>query len=309
MFETLVDVFLDALIDSLKILPFLFGVYLLIEYIEHRSADKLGKALRKMGPFGAIGGSILGAVPQCGFSVVASNLYSGRLITMGTLISVYLATSDEAIPMMIANPAFAGKLWQLILIKVAVAIIAGVLVDLILKLMGKKQDEEPFKEICEDCDCEHHSILHSALHHTVSIILFIFAVNLILGAVMEFAGEDTVKTLLMSDSIVQPFIAGIIGFIPNCAASVVLTQLYIEGVVSFGSLIRRTLHRSRSGTSGAFQDQQAQHEREFRHNGNTLCFRRGSRLCGKSVLKHDRQIKGAIRNELLLFVCKKSSYV
>lgn len=139
MFETLVDVFLDALIDSLKILPFLFGVYLLIEYIEHRSADKLGKALRKMGPFGAIGGSILGAVPQCGFSVVASNLYSGRLITMGTLISVYLATSDEAIPMMIANPAFAGKLWQLILIKVAVAIIAGVLVDLILKLMGKSR--------------------------------------------------------------------------------------------------------------------------------------------------------------------------
>ena len=196
MFETLVDVFLDALIDSLKILPFLFGVYLLIEYIEHRSADKLGKALRKMGPFGAIGGSILGAVPQCGFSVMAAKLflYSGRLITMGTLISVYLATSDEAIPMMIANPAFAGKLWQLILIKVAVAIIAGVLVDLILKLMGKKQDEEPFKEICEDCDCEHHSILHSALHHTVSIILFIFAVNhyhilqicLRFGAFMQF---------------------------------------------------------------------------------------------------------------------------
>ena len=142
MFETLVDVFLDALIDSLKILPFLFGVYLLIEYIEHRSADKLGKALRKMGPFGAIGGSILGAVPQCGFSVVASNLYSGRLITMGTLISVYLATSDEAIPMMIANPAFAGKLWQLILIKVAVAIIAGVLVD----HRGKSKKQEDLTE-------------------------------------------------------------------------------------------------------------------------------------------------------------------
>lgn len=237
MFETLKDVFLDAFIDSLKVLPFLFGVYLLIEYIEHRSSDKLGKALRKMGPFGAVGGSILGAIPQCGFSVVASNLYSGRLITMGTLIAVYLATSDEAIPMMIANPKFAGKLWQLILIKVVVAIIAGFLVDLVIRLMGRKQEEEPFKEICEDCDCEHHSILHSALHHTISIIIFIFVVNLVLGGIMEFAGEDTVKTLLMTDSAVQPFIAGIIGFIPNCAASVVLTQLYIEGVVSFGSLI------------------------------------------------------------------------
>lgn len=237
MFETLKDVFLDAFIDSLKVLPFLFGVYLLIEYIEHRSSDKLGKALRKMGPFGAVGGSILGAIPQCGFSVVASNLYSGRLITMGTLIAVYLATSDEAIPMMIANPKFAGKLWQLILIKVLVAIIAGFLVDLVIRLMGRKQEEEPFKEICEDCDCEHHSILHSALHHTISIIIFIFVVNLVLGGIMEFAGEDTVKTLLMTDSAVQPFIAGIIGFIPNCAASVVLTQLYIEGVVSFGSLI------------------------------------------------------------------------
>lgn len=237
MFETLKDVFLDAFIDSLKVLPFLFGVYLLIEYIEHRSSDKLGKALRKMGPFGAVGGSILGAIPQCGFSVVASNLYSGRLITMGTLIAVYLSTSDEAIPMMIANPKFAGKLWQLIIIKVVVAIIAGFLVDLVIRLMGRKQEEEPFKEICEDCDCEHHSILHSALHHTISIILFIFVVNLVLGGIMEFAGEDTVKTLLMTDSAVQPFIAGIIGFIPNCAASVVLTQLYIEGVVSFGSLI------------------------------------------------------------------------
>ena len=237
MFETLVDVFLDALIDSLKILPFLFGVYLLIEYIEHRSADKLGKALRKMGPFGAIGGSILGAVPQCGFSVVASNLYSGRLITMGTLISVYLATSDEAIPMMIANPAFAGKLWQLILIKVAVAIIAGVLVDLILKLMGKKQDEEPFKEICEDCDCEHHSLLHSALHHTISIFLFILVVNLVLGYAIYFIGEDRISGLLLNGSVFQPFLTALIGLIPNCAASVILTELFTLGSLQFGSCV------------------------------------------------------------------------
>ncbi len=237
MLEILTDVLIDALIDSLKILPFLFGVYLLIEYIEHRSANKLGKALQKMGPFGAVGGSLLGAVPQCGFSVVASNLYSGRLISMGTLVAVYLSTSDEAIPMIIANPKFAGKLWALILIKAVIGIIAGLAVDIVIKLLGKKQNEEPFKEICEHCDCEHHGIIHSALHHTVSIILFIFAVNLILGCFMELAGEETVKSLLMTDSAIQPFIAGIIGFVPNCAASVVLTQLYIEGIVSFGSLI------------------------------------------------------------------------
>ncbi|MDO4943568.1 MAG: putative manganese transporter [Ruminococcus sp.] len=237
MLDTLLDVVVDALIDSAKVLPFLFGVYLLIEYIEHRSADKLGKALQKMGPFGAVGGGILGAVPQCGFSVVASNLYTGRLISMGTLVAVYLSTSDEAVPMMISNPEFASELWKLILIKAAVGIIAGIIVDLCLRAMGRHQHDEPFVDLCEDCDCEHHGIVHSALHHTIHIIIFILAVNLILGCVMEFAGVDAVKKIMMTDSVFQPFIAGIVGFIPNCAASVVLTQLYIEGVVSFGALI------------------------------------------------------------------------
>lgn len=237
MLETLWDIFMDAFIDSLKTLPFLFGVYLLIEYIEHRSADKLGKSLQKMGPFGAVGGGLLGAIPQCGFSVVASNLYSGRLITMGTLISVFLSTSDEAIPIIISQPKFAGTLWKLVLIKVVIAVVAGILVDFLLKIAGKKQLDQPFKDICKECDCEHHGIFHSALHHTLGIIIFIFIVNLILGGIMEFAGKETVSKLLMTDSFFQPFIAAIIGFIPNCAASVILTQLFIEGVVSFGSLI------------------------------------------------------------------------
>lgn len=237
MIDTIIDVILDALIDSVKVLPFLFAVYLLIEYIEHRSADKLGKALQKMGPFGAVGGSILGAIPQCGFSVVASNLYTGRLISMGTLVAVYLSTSDEALPLMISNPKFAGKLWVLILIKTIVGIAAGIIVDTVLKLLGRHQCDEPFKDLCEDCDCKHHGILHSALHHTLHIILFILIINLVLGFVMEFAGVETVKKLMMTDSILQPFIAGIVGFIPNCAASVALTQLYMEGVVSFGALV------------------------------------------------------------------------
>lgn len=237
MIDKIIDVIIDALIDTAKILPFLFSVYLLIEYIEHRSADKLGAALQKMGTLGSVGGSILGAVPQCGFSVVASNLYTGRLITMGTLIAVYLSTSDEAIPLMLSNPSIADKLWLLIIIKVAVGITAGLLTDLVLRLMGRHQMEEPFRDLCEDCDCEHHGIFHSALHHTVHIIVFILIVNLILGFVMEFAGVETVKKLLMTNSAFQPLIAGLVGFIPNCAASVVLTQLYIGDVLSFGSLI------------------------------------------------------------------------
>ena len=237
MAQTLLDIFLDALIDSLKTLPFLFGVYLLIEYMEHNSGDKLGKALRKMGPFGSVGGAILGAVPQCGFSVAAANLFSGRLISMGTLIAVFIATSDEAIPMLISNPSSIGSLWQLILIKIGIAILVGISVDIIAKAFGLVHEEEPFKELCSECDCEHHGVFHSAIHHTIEIFIFIFIVNLLLNGFMEFAGVETAEKLLMTNSIFQPLIAGIIGFIPNCAASVVLTQLYINGVLSFGSVI------------------------------------------------------------------------
>ena len=237
MVQTIIDIFLDALIDSLKTLPFLFGVYLLIEYMEHNSGDKLGKALRKLGPFGPVGGAILGAIPQCGFSVAAANLFSGRLISMGTLVAVFISTSDEAIPMLISNPSSIGSLWQLILIKVGIAIIAGIAVDLIAKAFGLVHEEEPFKELCAECDREHHSVLHSAIHHTIEIFIFIFIVNLLLNGFMELAGEETASKLLMTNSVFQPLIAGIIGFIPNCAASVVLTQLYINGVLSFGSVI------------------------------------------------------------------------
>ena len=237
MLKTLADVFLDALIDCAKLIPFIFGVYLLIEYLEHHSSNKLGSALKKMGPFGPVGGSILGAVPQCGFSVVASNLYSGRLITVGTLISVYISTSDEAIPILLSEPKLISKLWLLILIKVITGIAAGLIVDLAVRLLHKENKDEPFKELCSHCDCGHHSILHSAVHHTIQITVFIFIVNLLLGGFMEFAGEETVKDILMSDSVFQPFIAAVIGFIPNCAASVVLTQLYVEGVLSLASLI------------------------------------------------------------------------
>ena len=237
MWEGLFDVLKDAFIDTLITLPFLFGVYLLIEYIEHKSSDKLGKALRKMGPFGSVGGAAIGAIPQCGFSVAASNLYAGRLISMGTLIAVYISTSDEAIPLMIKDPSFAPQILKLILIKIGIAVAAGILVDVAIKLFVHKKQDEPFKELCADCDCEHHGIFHSALHHTLHIIIIILIVNIVLGCVMEFAGEQTVVKLMMTDSWAQPVVAALVGFIPNCAASAVLTDLYMSGVVSFGALI------------------------------------------------------------------------
>lgn len=233
----MIDILLDALLDTLKTLPFLLGVYILIEYIEHRSSDKLVKGLRKLGPFGAIGGGLLGAVPQCGFSVAAANLFSGRLISVGTLVAVFLSTSDEAIPMLLSNPSSVGSLWKFIVIKTLIAIAAGIAVDAVLKFFKLEKQKEPFKEICAHCDCEHHSILRAALSHTVNIIIFILIVNIILGFAIEFAGEENIRRIMMTDSVFQPLITALFGFIPNCAASVVITQLYIDGIVSFGSAI------------------------------------------------------------------------
>ena len=238
MAEIILHVCEHSVIDLLKIIPFLFAVFLFIEFVEHKSSDKLGKALTKLGPFGAVGGAALGCVPQCGFSVIAANLFSGRLISMGTLVAVFISTSDEAIPMIIAQPDKIGSLWKLIVCKVVIAIAAGVIVDLCCKAFTKnRHGEKPFVELCLGCGCGHHSIFYSALKHTLSISLFILIVNVILNSAIEIIGEDTIGKLLMTDSVFQPFVAAVIGFIPNCAASVILTQLYIEGVVSFGSVV------------------------------------------------------------------------
>lgn len=234
------EILLDSLIDALKTLPFLFAVYLLIEYMEHKASDKLGAALKKCGKFGAVGGAAIGCIPQCGFSVAAANLYSGRIITMGTIIAVFISTSDEAVPMLLSNPDKVGMLWKLIVIKVIIAVIAGVLVDLTIRAFRKRsktEERKPFEELCTHCGCKDHSILFSALKHTSLIFALLLVVNIALGFGIELIGEDRLRSVLMTDSVFQPFIAAIIGFIPNCAASVLLTDLYIEGILSFASLI------------------------------------------------------------------------
>ena len=238
MLDVILHVCEHSFLDTLKIIPFLFAVFLFIEFVEHKGSQKLGKALTKLGPFGAVGGAVLGCVPQCGFLVMASNLFSGRLISMGTLVAVFISTSDEAIPVMISQPDKISSLWKLILCKVIIAIVAGVLVDVFVKILSKKKEEEkPFEELCSHCGCGHHSIWYSALVHTISTALFILIVNVILTSAIELIGEGTLEKVLMTNSALQPLVAALFGFIPNCAASVILTQLYVDGMLSFGSVV------------------------------------------------------------------------
>lgn len=236
------DVLLDALIDSAKMLPFLFLAFLLMEFIEHHTGDRLVNFLKKTG--GGAGGALVGAaagcIPQCGFSVAASNLYAGRIITFGTLIAVFISTSDEAVPVLLAHPEMIGTIWKLIAAKIAIAALAGIAADAVIKLLKlKTNDDESISDICSDsdCGCGEHGLWYSSLKHTLNIFIFILIVNILLGAVMAYAGEEAVSRFLDGMGYFQPVIAGIVGLIPNCAASVVITELYADGALTFGSAV------------------------------------------------------------------------
>ena len=231
----MLDVLLDALIDSLKMLPFLFAAYFLIEYLEHKASEKMTRSLQSLGPWGPVGGAVLGIVPQCGFSVAAANFYAGRLISLGTLLAVFIATSDEAIPILLAHPDQLGYIGPMLLIKLISAVAAGLLADLFVRRFVKPRREKPFEELCVDCDCEPHSVLVSALRHTLEIFLFILLVNLLLGLAFYLVGEENISRVLLSGSAFQPFLTALIGLVPNCAASVLLTELFVSGSLSFGS--------------------------------------------------------------------------
>ena len=228
-----------ALIDTLKVLPLLFAAYLLIEYLEHKASGKLISILSRPGAFGPMVGSLIGSVPQCGFSVAAANFFSGRVISMGTLVAVFIATSDEALPILISHPEQFVNLWKMLALKIIIAFAAGMLVDFAYKAKEHHHEEGHIHELCEHehCDCEHQGVFKSALHHSLHIIIFILIVNIAMGAAVEFIGEENIAKIMLKDSCFQPFVTALIGFIPNCSASVILTELYIGGSVSFGSLI------------------------------------------------------------------------
>ncbi len=230
------DIILDTLIDSLKILPFLFLTFLLMEYLEHKMTNKNKKIIKKSGKFGPLIGGILGAFPQCGFSAAATNLYATRIISVGTLISIYLSTSDEMLPILISEKADIKLIIGIILIKVVVGIIFGFIIDFILR--KRRQDNYEIKDFCkeEHCDCNN-GILKSTIKHTFNIIIFITIIELLLNIGFNYLGEETISKIFMKDSIIGPFIASLIGLIPNCGSSVVLTELYLNNTISFASTI------------------------------------------------------------------------
>ena len=267
----MLDILLDASIDTLKVLPILYLVYLLVSYLGHNTNNKYAKLMRTTKKYGPLIGGVTGCIPQCGFSVVMSDLYSKKAITIGTLIAVMIATSDEAIPIMISKPEFIVPMLIMIGVKLVIAILFGYIFDLSFKLFKKPQpvDSSVFEKTHNhDCDltacsnihvvhchgesCNHKNHHHSehgdhhdcvdnifldALIHTLKIFLFLFVATVLVNVLVEYIGLDSLAQVFTSNKFVQPFLAALVGLIPSCASSVFLVSFYIEGILTFGAML------------------------------------------------------------------------
>lgn len=246
------DVVTDTLLDVVRLIPFLFLAYLGMECLEHKAGDGTRRLIQwaaGRGRFhvGPVIGGLLGAVPQCGFSAAASNLYAGRVISLGTLLAVYLSTSDEMLPILISERASGGTILAILLSKAAIGMAAGIVMDLVLRRKGVS-GEGHIHDMCqkERCHCEQ-GIFRSALSHTAQIAFFILLVTFVLNVVLHFAGEDVLEKLILNRPVLGPLLAGLVGLIPNCAGSVVITKLYLEGAMGIGSALAGLLAGSGVG--------------------------------------------------------------
>lgn len=229
----MLEVIQDTLLDTIKLLPFLFVAFLIIEFIEHKLSNKQENIISKSGKLGPIVGALLGAFPQCGFSVLATNLYVTRIISLGSLISIYLSTSDELIPLMISHNAPLMKILSIVSIKVVIGIISGFLIDLFIR----KTTKSDFV-LCEDEDCDcNHSIIKSSLIHTLKIAFFILIITFLINILFHYVDLSFLESALKNNKILTPFIASLIGLIPNCASSVMISELYLNNLISLGTTL------------------------------------------------------------------------
>ena len=274
--DLFVDVLADSVIDTLKLIPFLFVTYLAMEALEHFASNKVKETVERADAAGPVVGALLGALPQCGFSAMAATLFSGRVVTAGTLVAVILSTSDEMIPVFVAHQQPAGRMLSIIAIKVVLGIVAGLLLDLVLRLLHRAGDGHThIHELCEreHCHCEeadeldeehhdrdhhgdyhdhhehghhyghghsHHGawgIVRSACVHTAQVTAFIFLISLLFGLIIEGLGVDSIRSTLAYHPVRATFIAALVGLIPNCGASVAIAELFLDGTLATGPML------------------------------------------------------------------------
>lgn len=255
----MIEIILDTLLDTLKLIPFLLVTFIIIEYIEHKLKNQ--SIIKKSGKFGPLIGSVLGVVPQCGFSASATNLYITRIISLGTLISVYLSTSDEMLPIMLAQGVNNMVIIKILCLKVAIGIIMGFLIDFFFR-KGKKNVE--IKDLCEHehCHCDE-GIIMPSIKHTLNISLFILAITFILNLGFSYLGEDLIAKIFLKNNIFSSFISSLVGLIPNCGASIMITELYLNGSITFGSAMSGLLTGSGVGILILFKNNKNLKENMF----------------------------------------------
>ena len=236
MWETVWHIFSHAFVDSLWLLPFLFLTYLCMELLEHKAGDKVKRVVVKAGRAGPVFGGLVGLIPQCGFSAASAGLFAGGIITPGTLLAVFLATSDEMLPIFIGSNVQPLKIITVLAIKLLVAVAFGLIFDL---LFAKKRDKLEISELCEEenCHCEERGIWLSSLIHTVQIFAFVLVINLALTAAFELVGEQNIADVIGKIPVLDVVLAALVGLIPNCAASVLIATLWTKGIISGGAMI------------------------------------------------------------------------
>ena len=253
------DLFLHVLehsaLDTLRLVPFLFVTYLAMEALEHASAERVQAVVERSGKAGPVVGALLGAVPQCGFSAMAATLYAGRMVTAGTLVAVMLSTSDEMVPVFLAHQEPLGRLLAIVAVKVLMGVVVGLLVDVALRAWHRAGDGRPhISELCEraHCHCEEAdhghehghehghgrwAIVRSAAVHTVQVGVWILVITFAFGLVIELVGTDALAALLVNHPVRATFVSALVGLVPNCGASVAITELYLEGVLTTGPML------------------------------------------------------------------------
>ena len=241
-----------SVLDTLALVPLLFLTYLAMEAIEHSASAHVRAVVERSGKAGPVVGGVLGALPQCGFSAMAATLYAGRVVTAGTLVAVVLSTSDEMVPVFLAHQEPLGRLFAIMGVKIAIGVVVGLVVDVALRAWHRAGDGHVhIHELCErehcHCDDDHDhdhahghgrwAIVRSALVHTVQVTLFILAVTFLFGLVIESVGQDALGALLANHPVRATFVAALVGLIPNCGASVAITELYLDGVLATGPML------------------------------------------------------------------------